>query len=175
MKKGIVLGIALLSIPFFASAQTERSYHYADISYTYDVHTDTTVSVEERQTYAFVGYYHQADRTIPHKQFDAITDISVIDASTGIALAYSRNALNKNSPSSWNSYTTYEKAGRHMWSGTTTCRTLLTRHTIRGLFAIRSTAHWRFIKITTSSTGTFLRAMMCRLTTWKLWYACRRR
>jgi uncharacterized membrane protein len=111
MKKGLIAGLLLLSLPAFALAQTNRSYHYTSIDYTYDVQKDTTVLVEETESYAFVGEYHQAVRDIPHKLLSAITDVSVIDADTNQPLTFSYGKLEKTAPSSWNHYTTYEKNG----------------------------------------------------------------
>ncbi|HVU79880.1 MAG TPA: DUF2207 domain-containing protein [Candidatus Paceibacterota bacterium] len=111
MYKSLLLGLALF-LPLIASAQAERSYHYAGISYVYDVHADTTVSVEETQTYAFSGIYHQADRSIPLSGLDTITDVEVVDASTGQSLSYAASKLDKNLPSSWNRYTVYYQNGK---------------------------------------------------------------
>ncbi len=111
MNKWLLLGLSFLLLPAFSFAQTNKSYHYGSINYVYDVRTDTTVGVEERQTYQFTGTYHQADRTIPHKALDAITDISVVDAETGALLTYSSSKLDKTSANNWGKYTVYENGG----------------------------------------------------------------
>jgi uncharacterized membrane protein len=112
LKKLAVLALPILIAPVLAFAQSERSYHYESIKYVYTVHPDTTVSVDEEQTYAFNGVYHQAVRTIPHKGLDAVSDAEVFDGETGLPLAYSRSKLDKTKESSWNKYTVYNEGGQ---------------------------------------------------------------
>lgn len=97
--------------PLFLHAQTDRSYDYASIDITYTVNQDSTVNVAEEQTYEFTGAYHQGERIIPHKGSDAITDIRVVDATTGQALQYSGSQLDKTLSTSWGKYTTYTADG----------------------------------------------------------------
>ncbi len=110
MKKWI-LGVLLL-FPLFTLAQTDRSYYYDSIVYNFEVNPDTTVQVEEVQTYAFNGVYHQAVRTIPHKGVSLIDNIQVFDGATGEPLTYSNSRLDKNDPASWGYYTTYRENGQ---------------------------------------------------------------
>ncbi len=111
MKKSIT---ALLLLALFAPgillAQT-RSYHYASIDTMVVVNKDTTIDVEETQTYSFLGEYHQAERVIPHKGLDAIDNIVVIDLETRTNLVRSSHSLDKTNPSSWGKYYTFEDDG----------------------------------------------------------------
>ncbi|MHB8660799.1 MAG: DUF2207 domain-containing protein [Minisyncoccota bacterium] len=105
----LVTSMAILVIPTISFAQTIRSYQYHDISTTFTINTDTTVNVQEKQTYGFVGEYHLGWRSIPHKGVDAITNVSVIDDATEQPLTYSSTRLDKNDPASWGKYTVYEQ------------------------------------------------------------------
>ncbi len=114
MKK-VILFIAVwtyLLAPQSLAAQEDpnRSYHYRSIDYTISVNQDTTFDVEEKQTYIFKGEYHAAERSIPFRKIDAVTDISVSD-SGGMPLEYSAKRLDKTNPTSWGKYTTYYKGG----------------------------------------------------------------
>lgn len=100
-----ILAAALLTVPLIAGAQAERSYHYKSIDATYTVHRDTSVDVEERQEFEFVGQYNLGYRDISHKGVDAVTDVQVIDAQSGEPLEYSRKKLDKTKPESWGKYT----------------------------------------------------------------------
>lgn len=114
MKRTLLLSLSLsvlFAFAFVAHAQTDRSYHYTNFAETVTVHKDTTIRVEEEQTYQFVGTYHLGYRSIPHKALDAITDVTVVDGETGKAFALSRLKLSKDDPSSWGKYTVYEQNG----------------------------------------------------------------
>ena len=89
----------------------ERSYVYERIEYRFEVRPDTTVRVEEEQTYRFQGEYHQGYRNIPLRGVSSIDQVSVIDRSTGRPLAYSPVRLEKTDPSSYGRYTTYRENG----------------------------------------------------------------
>lgn len=103
--------VLALFAPGFLLAQT-RSYHYASIDTTVVVNKDTTINIEEAQTYLFEGEYHQAERVIPHKGLDAIDNIVVIDLETRANLERSSHALDKTQPSSWGKYYAYEDGGQ---------------------------------------------------------------
>ncbi|MDQ5955305.1 MAG: hypothetical protein QG621_308, partial [Patescibacteria group bacterium] len=114
MKRTLLLSFSLsvvFAFAFVAHAQTDRSYHYTNFAETITVHKDTSIRVEEEQTYQFVGTYHLGYRSIPHKALDAITDVTVVDGETGKAFAFSRSKLSKDDPSSWGKYTVYEQNG----------------------------------------------------------------
>jgi uncharacterized membrane protein len=106
--RAALLSLALLLLPLVSHAQA-RSYHYASIESAYDVRQDSTVAVQETQTYDFVGAYHVGWRSIPHDKITAITDVSVSDG--GKELAYSSSRLDKDDPSSWGKYTVFDDNG----------------------------------------------------------------
>lgn len=93
------------------SASTEKIYYYQSISDDIKVNQDSTVNVEEKQTYNYVGEFHAGWRDIPLTKIDAITDISVIDGETGQALIYSSGRLDKLNPSSWGKFTYFRENG----------------------------------------------------------------
>ncbi|MDP2838377.1 MAG: DUF2207 domain-containing protein [Candidatus Moranbacteria bacterium] len=118
-------------------AQTaERSYSYDSIRYALQVNTDTTVDVTETQTYRFVGEYHQGWRNIPKSKFDALTDVVVIDAATGLPLQFSAKKLDKTQPSNWNKYTAFYKDGEYViewyYDARDTTRTWILQYTLHG-------------------------------------------
>ncbi len=89
----------------------ERSYVYEEISYRFEVRPDTTVRVEEQQTYRFQGEYHQGYRNIPLRGVDGIDEVMVSEGETRRPLAYSSSRLDKTDPSSFGYYTTYHENG----------------------------------------------------------------
>lgn len=98
-------------------AQETRHYDYDKIIVNAKVNQDTTVNIEEQQTFNFTGEYHQGWRTVSFEKISGISDVSVIDGETGMALVYSSKELNKEDPSSWNRFTYNEKgnAGNIIW------------------------------------------------------------
>jgi uncharacterized membrane protein len=134
-----ILASTILLVPLIAGAQVERSYHYAAIDATYTVNQDTTVDVEERQTYEFVGEYYQGWRNIPRKGVDEITNVTVIDAATGQPLEYSTKRLDKTKPESWGKYTTYSDDGETIiewyYDAKDTTRTWILKYKLLGSIA----------------------------------------
>ncbi len=116
-RKIAVASLTLLALAgnVFAHGETEtsdeRSYEYSRIAFEFVVNKDTTINVREYQRYDFNGEYHQAVRYIPLDRVGAITDISVIDAATGVPLTYSSKRLEKADPRNWDMYTTYRENG----------------------------------------------------------------
>lgn len=105
------IGIFLTGVaPILVHAQA-RSYEYGKIEINATVNKDTTVDVEERQTFDYHGEYHQGLRGVLLQKIDAITDVSVIDGETGKPLRYSWWQLDKTDPSSWGKFTTYRENG----------------------------------------------------------------
>ncbi|MES2436655.1 MAG: DUF2207 domain-containing protein [Patescibacteria group bacterium] len=109
LKSSIILLCAFVvfgSAYSIAQAQTsDRSYKYESIYYSYSINKDSSVDARETQTYIFQGTYHAAERIIPLNKIDDITDISVVDATTGTPLIYSTEPIDKNDPASWGKYT----------------------------------------------------------------------
>ena len=97
-------------VPAISYAQA-REYRYESIVVNAAVQADSTVRIDEEQTYRFTGAYHQGYRSIPHKALGAITDIRVVDKATGKDLEYSLDPLAIDDPSSWGKYMYYEKNG----------------------------------------------------------------
>jgi hypothetical protein len=100
-------------LPVFGWAQSERSYYYDKISQKFTVNKDTTVDVEEIQTYNFTGEYHKGWRSISFNKVSDITDVLVFDGATGLPLQHVSSSLEKTDPNSWGKYT-YRKSGRNL-------------------------------------------------------------
>src|SRR3990167_10872261 len=84
--------IALLYAVFsvgFVSAQENRQYWYSAIDTRIVVNADSTLSVEERQSYHYQGEYHQGWRSIALKDISRVTDVEVYDGETGEKLQWS--------------------------------------------------------------------------------------
>lgn len=105
---GALLALSLLAFPHLAEA---RSYSYSSIAYDIEIRADSTFRVTERQAYGYNGEYHLGWRAIPHDRIDDITDVVVLDGTTGEPLAYSSARLAKEDPASWGKYTTWEEEG----------------------------------------------------------------
>lgn len=123
-----------------ASAQTDtRQYWYDAIDVAIKVNRDTSIEVEERQTFHFVGNYHVAFRDIQYDRIDDVTDISVVDGETGEPLVVSSRKLSKDDSSSWGKYTTYDQGGgkRIEWyyNLTDTSHSWILRYKIHGALA----------------------------------------
>lgn len=103
--------IFLVVLLLFPLAGEARSYSYGNIRYDITVNSDTTVRIIERQSYNFIGEYHQGWRSIPHDKLDEITDISIRDGMSDEPLVYSSSRLDKDHPSSWGKYTTWIEDG----------------------------------------------------------------
>ncbi|KKW24267.1 MAG: hypothetical protein UY68_C0012G0008 [Parcubacteria group bacterium GW2011_GWF2_52_12] len=90
--------IALLYAVFsvgFVSAQENRQYWYSAIDTRIVVNADSTLSVEERQSYHYQGEYHQGWRSIALKDISRVTDVD--------------SKRDRTDPSSWGRYTTYKE------------------------------------------------------------------
>lgn len=93
------------------SAQENRQYWYNTIDTRIEVNADSTLSVEERQSYQYEGEYHQGWRSITLKDVSYISDVEVYDGATGKKLQWSSSKLDKTDPASWGRYTTYKENG----------------------------------------------------------------
>lgn len=100
----IILGLTFV-VPTFLFAQDGRSYFYESISQKFTVNKDTTVDVEETQTYNFTGEYHKGWRSIVLKGVSDITNVSMLDGETLYPLEYTPLSLEKTDPQSWGKYT----------------------------------------------------------------------
>jgi uncharacterized membrane protein YgcG len=114
----------------------DRSYTYDRIDFRFEVRRDTTIRVEETETYRFQGEYHQGNRNIPLRGVDMIDAVSVVDADTGQALVYSPIRLNKLDPKNHGYYTTYREQGglviEWYYDARDTTRTWILRYTMHG-------------------------------------------
>ena len=114
----------------------DRSYVYDRIDFRFEVRRDTTIRVEETETYRFQGEYHQGNRNIPLRGVDMIDAVSVVDAGTGQALVYSPIRLNKLDPKNHGYYTTYREQGdlviEWYYDARDTTRTWMLRYTMHG-------------------------------------------
>ncbi len=137
----IVFGFFLfLSMAAFVSVggvtAASRSYSYDSIDYDIRVKADSTVDISERQTYRFVGEYHQGWRNIPKSGIDRITVISVTDGDTGVSYAYSPIRLEKTAPGSFGRYTTFVENGDQViewyYDVRDTTKTFVLRYAVSG-------------------------------------------
>ncbi len=106
------LALGLL-LAWDASAQdsADKSYRYQRIDTHFTLRTDSTVSVEERVTFAFTGSFHSAWRTISLDRLGAITDIAVLDGATFQPLHLSSKRLDKTDPKNWGRYAVWRSEG----------------------------------------------------------------
>jgi len=102
---------AFFACTFIVSAQENRQYWYDSIDTRITVNQDSTLSVEERQTYRYEGEYHQGWRSIALKDISYISDIEVYDGAVGKKLEWSSSKLDKTDSKSWGRYTTYKENG----------------------------------------------------------------
>lgn len=93
-----------LLMPAFALAETSQSYFYENISQKFTVNKDTTVDVEESQTYNFTGEYHKGWRSIPLNKVSDITGVKVYDGATGRPLTRVPSSRDKTNPANWGKY-----------------------------------------------------------------------
>ena len=102
----------LFLLPVFVQAKTEvRHYSYNSITQTFRVGEDSTVDVEEAQTFTFVGEYHVGRRSILLRKVGSIENITVEDGATGQQFTYSPSRLDKLDPKSWGKYTYFLEDG----------------------------------------------------------------
>ncbi len=101
----------LFVFPAFVGAEDfSRSYKYSSIDAQFQVNTDSTVSVTEKQIYEFKGEYHEGWRSISTKGTSQIDEIRVYDED-GRLLQFVSSELNKLDPSSWGKYTIKNRPG----------------------------------------------------------------
>ena len=114
----LALGAPALSYAATSSASTTASaasYEYNRISEDFSIHSDTSIAVEELLTMLYNGSYHSMSRIIALATSTSVTDIKVLDGSTGVPLTYSPRELDATDPESWGKYTVLKtKAGREI-------------------------------------------------------------
>jgi hypothetical protein len=141
-KRGLRMsfGVFLLVIACFflvpGTGAAERGYSYDVIAFDIRINADSTVDISERQTYHFIGEYHQGWRNISKKGVDAITDVSVVDGDTGQPFALTSSRLEKTSPSSWGKYATFVEDGEQIiewyYDARDETRTFVLNYTVHG-------------------------------------------
>src|SRR3989344_4415763 len=99
-----------LICPFPTAAQESRSYFYETIDVRIAVNADSTFDVEERQTFVYQGRYNLGWRAVSLQKTDGISDISVIDGTTGRLLEHSSKRLDKLDPRSWGKFTNFRES-----------------------------------------------------------------
>lgn len=116
MSKKIIFLSAILTIiiPLTVRAKN-RSYYYDKIDATIIVNSDSTLSVEERQTYNYTGKYTVGWRSISLDKLGSVTDVEVYDGETkkGLERANVRPVTDTSlpSPSDYGKYATFKKNG----------------------------------------------------------------
>lgn len=113
-----------------------RSYVYERIDTIYTINADSTVSVQEVQTFDFTGEYHLGYRSLSLAKTDAITDVSIIDGDTQQPLQYSTQRLDKTDPKNWGRYTVFSENGSKniewYYSAADTTHSWIIRYTLHG-------------------------------------------
>ncbi len=146
----------LFIFPLFVSAQLDSTenkvYNYENIGVVYTVHSDTTVGVEETQTFNFVsGEFHQGWREIPKNKIDGISDVKVTDIDSGKEYVYSRSKLDKTNPSSWGRYTTFNQNGKTIiewyYNGSNGLRTWKLDYTLHGAIGFFSNVDELYLNV----------------------------
>lgn len=113
-KNFLLLGFFVVFAILFTGVKTSlaKSYHYTSISTTIHVNSDSTLDIEEKQTFNFRGNFHAGERDIALKGISGISDIQVIDETTGAQLIYSNRRMdNILNPGSWGYYAVWWENG----------------------------------------------------------------
>ncbi|TSC52574.1 MAG: Membrane-like protein [Parcubacteria group bacterium LiPW_41] len=146
----------LFTVPLFVFGQSDSTenkiYYYENIGVVYTVRPDTTVGVEETQTFNFVsGEFHQGWREIPKNKIDGISDVKVIDVDSGEEYVYSRSKLDKTNPSSWGRYTTFNQNGKTIiewyYNGSNGLRTWKLDYTLHGAIGFFSNVDELYLNV----------------------------
>lgn len=92
-----------------------RSYYYDRIDTTITVNSDSTLTVEEKQTYNYTGKYTVGWRSISLDKLGSVTDVEVFDGETGKRLerASTRPVTDTTlpTPSDYGKYVTFKQNG----------------------------------------------------------------
>jgi len=109
----ILFGIlcSILPATLFAQTTDSRSYDYTSIDFVFRVNTNASVETLEKQTYRFVGEYHQGWRSIPLRGTDGIEVVGVRDITSGESYTEVDEEQDKTDPKSWGTYTTTRSDG----------------------------------------------------------------
>ena len=119
------------------------SYRYNRIAVDLTILENGDVRVQQPLTMLYNGIYHSMWQTIPVATTTLVTDIEVLDGSTGQPLMFSSERLDATTPESWGKYTTYVlENGSHAveWYYNTPNRvhTWVLRYTVRGAVTLSS-------------------------------------
>jgi hypothetical protein len=94
----LIFSLILLSAIFvFPAKALAKSYYYPKIVVDIYVNHDSTVKVEEHQTFNFEGEYHYSFRDLNYNGLDYISDVQVRDDSLGAYYTQSKNTSQNNS------------------------------------------------------------------------------
>ncbi len=141
MSKKILLAIIITAIfaPAIAMAQS-RSYYYNRIDTTITVNSDSTLTVEEKQTYNYTGKYTVGWRSIDLNKLGSVTDVEVFDGETGKQLERANvrpvtdTSLPK--PSDYGKYAVFKQNGRQniewYYNMENTTRTWILKYKVHG-------------------------------------------
>ncbi len=116
MSKRLFFVIALIIFlsPLTVRAEN-RSYHYDKIDTTIIINSDSTLTVEERQTYNYTGKYTVGWRSIDLNKLGSVTDVEVFDGETGEKLEklFKRPVTDTTLPtqSDYGKYATFKQNG----------------------------------------------------------------
>jgi hypothetical protein len=133
-----ILFIFSFSAPLVSSAaaKAKASYRYNRITADYYVQPDSSVKVNELETFLYDGTYNSAWRYISHGNDFKISDITMYDGRSGRELTYSTTTLDGANPDNWGKYTYFEDNGttKIAWYYDTPFRvyTWVIRYTVRG-------------------------------------------
>jgi len=82
-KKLLFLSATVLTLLPLTARAENRSYYYDNIDTKIIVNNDSTLTVEESQTYNYTGKYTVGWRSIDLNKLGSITDVEVFDGATG--------------------------------------------------------------------------------------------
>lgn len=87
-KKIFLVSAAVLALMPMTVRAENRSYYYDRVDATIIVNSDSTLTVEERQTYNYTGKYTVGWRSIDLNKLGSVTDVEVFDGETGQKLKH---------------------------------------------------------------------------------------
>src|SRR3989339_1811087 len=114
-KKVLFFATIIIFLTPLMTQATDRSYYYDSIDTTIIVNSDSTLTVEERQTYNYTGKYTVGWRSIDLNELASVTDVEMFDGETGKRLerASTRPVTNTTLPtrSDYGKYAVFKQNG----------------------------------------------------------------
>lgn len=115
LKKLLFLSAAILALAPITVSAENRSYYYDRIDATIIVNSDSTLTVEERQTYNYTGKYTVGWRSIDLNKLGSVSDIEVWNGETGQKLDRARvrpvTDTSLPTPNDYGKYAVFKQSG----------------------------------------------------------------